>query len=94
MKPFKTYEEQIEILKNRFLQIESETWLREKLKNISYYNLINGYSKIFIKKDGTYSQNVTEKHIYALYLFDKNLSNALQKNILLAESRIVPVNYT
>ena len=40
-KPFKTYEEQIELLKSRGLTIKDECFARHVLQYMSYYDLIN-----------------------------------------------------
>ncbi|PTF88772.1 CAAX protease, partial [Staphylococcus chromogenes] len=48
MKPFKTYEEQIQILKNRGLTISDED--KGDLENENYYNVINGYKDLFLMK--------------------------------------------
>ena len=52
-KPFKTVEEQIEILKSRGLIIQDEERALFFLKNNNYYELINGYKDFFIDKDKT-----------------------------------------
>ena len=50
-KPFKTYKEQIEILKNKYkLNIKNENFALELLSTISYYNLINGPKESFLRK--------------------------------------------
>lgn len=59
MKEFTTYEEQIEILKSRNLIIEDDVAFEEILKDIGYYNLINGYSSIFKSNDDKYTDNTT-----------------------------------
>ena len=47
-KPFKTYKEQIEILKNKYkLNIKNENFALELLSTISYYDLINGSKESF-----------------------------------------------
>ena len=50
-KPFKTYKEQIEILKNKYkLNIKNENFALELLITISYYNLINASKESFLRK--------------------------------------------
>ena len=56
-KPFKTYDEQIEILSNRDLDINNPKYTKISLSQVNYYNLINGYKALFL--DNTYS-NVVE----------------------------------
>ena len=50
-KPFKTYEEQIELLKSRGLTIKDECFARHVLQYMSYYDLINGYKSVLIPND-------------------------------------------
>ena len=50
MKPFKTIDEQIEILKNRNLMFLNENKARTILKNYSYYDIVNGYKDILLDK--------------------------------------------
>ena len=46
-KPFKTYEELLDLLKSRKFIIDDEDFAINTLKNVSYYTLINGYYHIF-----------------------------------------------
>lgn len=75
MKEFYSYEKQIEKLHDeKGLIIEDENQTIEALKFEGYYNIINGYSKIF--KDKTtkaFYKSTTFNHIRQLYLFDKKL---------------------
>ena len=48
MKPFKTYEEQIQILKARGLTVTPEN--KYDLENENYYNIINGYKDLFLQR--------------------------------------------
>lgn len=50
MKPFKTYDEQIDILKSRNLEIKDKSKAKDILSQINYYNLINGYKDPFLIK--------------------------------------------
>lgn len=68
-----TFDEQIEILKNRNLIIEDEDFTRKILKGINYY-YITGYLYNF-KKVGTdcYIENLTFNYIYRIIKFDMRL---------------------
>ena len=44
-KPFRTLEEQIEILKNRGLDIRDENFSKLILHRYSYYDIVNGYKR-------------------------------------------------
>ncbi len=88
MKTFSTYDEQIELLKSQGLVIKNEEIFLSKLKDIGFYNLINGYAKIFKNQDNKYKNNVSEDDILALYKFDKDLRNVVYKYTLIFESKI------
>ena len=55
-KPFKTYRQQLNILRSRNLIIDNGSKAIDILKKEGYYNIINGYKEIFrwniIKKNG------------------------------------------
>ena len=87
---FKTYDEQIEILKNRGLVFENVEKAKHLLKVNNYYNVINGYKDKFILDNGTkyerFNKGVTFEEIFILYTFDKNLKHLLLKYILKIEN--------
>lgn len=51
MKEFKTYYEQIELLKTRGLQITDEEFALNKLQEDNYYSIINGYKDLFLNEE-------------------------------------------
>ena len=85
MKEFYTHQQQLDKLKERNLKIEEEQEksVLEHLKRVGYYNIINGYSKLFKSKDENgdnhYSDDATFDNILALYNFDKALRSTLYK---------------
>lgn len=79
MKPFYTYEQQIEKLKNANLIIEDENQAIDYLKFDGYYNIINGYSFIFKNEKDKYLRGTTFSDIKTLYDFDKSLRNIIYK---------------
>lgn len=87
MKKFSTYEEQIELLENQCLIIKDKKFFLEKLKDIGFYNLINGYAKIFKNSENSYLKDVSSDDILALYNFDKNLRTVIYKYTLKFESK-------
>ena len=94
-KPFKTVEEQIEILKSRGLIIQDEERALFFLKNNNYYELINGYKDFFIDKDKTeqekkdvYRNDVTFEDVVSLYEFDFEIRSIILKGILKIENII------
>ena len=89
-KPFKTIEEQIEIISNRNVQIEDSPFVRESLESISYYTLMNGYKDSFLAdRDGeNFQDGTTFNMIYTLHWIDISLSNIIFKYILLVEKSL------
>ena len=55
-KDFKTYKEQILLLKRKKLIINDEVHAIELLKRASYFALINGYKKHFKADNGNYKE--------------------------------------
>ena len=90
-KPFKTYKEQIEILKNKYkLNIKNENFALELLSTISYYDLINSSKESFFEKDSEiFEENTDITDIIDLFLFkilDKNIQNTLFKYSVYVEN--------
>jgi abi family protein len=93
LKPFKSYEEQLNIMKKRGLIITDDEAVLKKLKRENYYNIINGYKDFFIDKQASkvknedVFENGTEfEHISALYDFDTEIRLLFLKNILKMEN--------
>ena len=75
-KEFKTIDEQIEILKNRNLDIEDIEKARLLLNDNNYYYLINGYKELFINKNyknDKFIKGSKLEEIYNLYEFDRKI---------------------
>ena len=90
-KPFKTYDEQIHILADRGVEIETtkqKSNAKKLLQREGYYNLINGYSKLFLEDVNMYKTGTTMEEIFALYKFDIKLREIFLKNILHLETNI------
>lgn len=89
-KPFKTISEQIDILKGRNLEIENEELVEEILSQINYYNIINGYKKVFLKRDlkgnlvdpEEFKSGSNFNELYALYQMDIELKNCIFRFLL------------
>ena len=91
IKKFKTYQQQIELLKSKQLIINDEIWAFRMLTCENYYSVINGYKDFFIDKrykKERYKKDVTIEEIYELYLFDRDLRMILLKYILIVESTL------
>jgi len=91
MKEFKTYEEQIEILKTRGLLIKNEKNALSFLERNNYYNVINAYKDIFVDKivlGEKYISGVSFDSFKALWAFDKILRHELFRFIIIVERNI------
>ena len=93
-KVFKTHDELISLLISRGVDIstpEHKSFAKKALQHKGYYNLINGYSKLFILStipDDKYKPGTTIEEICALYDFDRALRSIFLKNILSFETNI------
>lgn len=90
-KPFKTYNEQIELLKNRGLKVSSNNIALKILKEENYYNVINGYKDLFLDKQSEkerYKEGSDFMEIVALYRFDREIRNLFLKEILKIENKL------
>ena len=90
-KSFKTYKEQIDILKRRGLLISNETLAEKVLSSENYYRLINGYKDLFLdtsKIVETYKSGTTFDEIYALYKFDEELRSYFLISFLSIENNL------
>jgi len=85
VKPFKTIDEQIAILKQRGLRIPNEDRARRYLLENNYYNIINGYSKFFPMQGDTYTNGTTFDEVICLYMIDSEIKQAFFKAILATE---------
>ena len=88
-KPFKTYDEQIEILKSRGLIINDDQQAIRFLETENYYNVINGYKNEFLAP-GTdiFAKDVTFENIQALYSFDKAFRHGILSTLLDIENML------
>jgi len=77
VKPFKTYNEQLQLLKDRNLIIPDEAKAIELLKRINYYRL-TAYT-LTLKKDNVFYPNVTFDDIIQLYCFDVDFRSLILK---------------
>lgn len=86
-KPFKTYEEQIEILKSRKITISNPAFAKQVLSSLSYYTIINGYKNTFLSVPGSddFVDGTTFDSLYTLHIIDSNLNSIILKYILFVE---------
>ena len=89
-KPFKTYRELIEKLrdKNMVIAQEDEEKVISLLKKYSYFSLVSGYKTLFKAADGNYFQGTTIDDIFALYRFDDELRDIFFRAIQIIEKSI------
>ena len=90
-KPFKTYRQQLSILRNRGMEIKDGGKVIKILKRENYYSIINGYKDIFLEISGSnekYYDNTTFEHINALSIFDKKIRHLFLYYILTFENLI------
>lgn len=84
-KPFKTIDEQIELLKSRNLIVYNDDFARKALSTVSYYDLINGYQETMMD-NGKFKPNISFEYLFAFHLFDKDFQNVIFKNSILIEN--------
>ncbi len=86
-KPFKTYEELIEIMESRNIIISDHNFAKRILSDVSYYTLINGYKNTFLSLDGSdaFVPGTNFEELYTIHLLDTSLCSILLKYILCIE---------
>lgn len=87
-KEFKSYKEQLRLLKSKKMEIRDEDHAIAVLKNISYFALINGYKRPFKDKNGNYLENTRFEDIEQLYLFDERLRIFMLEQLLSIERKV------
>ena len=89
-KPFLTYEQQIDKLKNeKNLLIHDEEYAVSKLKQLGYFKLIGGYKHLFKNKTTKkYKDNTCFDDIVELYSFDEKLREITLKYLLKVEQQL------
>lgn len=92
--------EQIDLLKSRGLLFSEDKLgiddARHIIEQENYYNIINGYSSLFLKKDERnqrikpqiYLNGVEFQEVYSLYRMDRELRGVLSKTLDIFETNI------
>lgn len=83
LKPFKTFEEQVEILKSRNLVIADEGYAQDVLSRLNYYRF-SGYAFLRLCKDSEvecFQPDTSFESILALYEFDQIFRSILFRSI-------------
>lgn len=84
-KPFRTYDEQIDLLQDRGLCITDREFANHALSTISYYDLINGYKNIFMKDD-VFLPDIHIEYLYEFFFLDKSIQSFIMKYSLFIEN--------
>lgn len=99
-KAFKSYRQQIKILRNRGMYIpfgNDASKVIKVLERENYYNVINGYKDIFLERDQVsmriikpevFKKGTTFDQVSSLYYFDRELRNLCLKYMLKIESSL------
>ncbi len=97
-KPFKTIDEQIQLLQSRKVRIGNIKFAKRILRYENYYFVINGYKDPFINStipEDSYKPDTTFFEILSLYSFDRKLREILLPDLLRIEhvvkARIIDV---
>lgn len=88
-KPFMTYDQQLQKLRDKNMKIGDETYAKEMLHRYGYFALITGYKDIF-KNPTTknYRDGTTFHDVVAIYQFDEQLRELTFKYLLIVEQNI------
>ena len=101
-KPFKTYDELIDLMISRNIVVSDRSFAKRALSNISYYTLVNGYKNTFLSVDGSdvFVSGTKFEELYTIHIIDTSFSSIILKYILHIEhslkskiSYIVAKNY-
>lgn len=91
-KPFKTFDEQIDILEERKLTVKNPNKLKWYLQTFNYQNFISGYNDPFMqnftRSTNVYREDASDLAIIDLFNFDRSLSSLLFSNIKQVESQL------
>lgn len=88
-KCFLTYDEQIQLLKNKKLAFIDENRAVEYLQRFGYYSLVSGYKDIFkVERNGNFRSDARFEDIVSLYLMDDSLRSIFLNQLLSIEKHI------
>lgn len=94
MKEFKTFNQQLTILRQRKMIVPKDGSPKRFLEQENYYNVINGYKDLFLLKDNSgkmvdpeeYLPGTHFNELKALFLFDRELRFLFLKYLLIFEN--------
>lgn len=89
-KPFRTYEEQLQILESRNIIIEDRNFAVNFLKEFSYYTLVNGYKDTFLSLPNTdnFQPGTRFNELVTMHLIDLDINSIIMKYILALENSL------
>lgn len=90
-KPFKTIDQQIDILRTRGAEIINYDWAKKSLLFHNYYKIVNGYDDIFILPNSApkiYKKGVRFDQIYSVFAFDYRLRVLFLDQLTIIENKI------
>lgn len=89
-KPYKNYDELIEILVQRGLKIANKDFAKFLLQTVGYYPLINGFKKPFLVENNPekFEQGTTLEDLYNLYIIDSQFQELFLTNVLYIEKHL------
>lgn len=94
MKEFKTFNQQLSILRKKGMTVPKNGAPKRFLEQENYYNVINGYKDLFLLKDKNghvvspekYLPNTHFNELKSLFLFDRELRLLFLKYLLIFEN--------
>ena len=94
MKEYKTFNQQLKILRSRGLEVPTDGHPKRFLEEENYYNVINGYKDLFLERGDDNKPVVPERYrqgthfdeLKSLFLFDRELRFLFLKYILIFEN--------
>lgn len=87
MKPFKTFNEQLNILKNEYnLVVSDEDSFLVHLETLSYNELVKTYKNTLLFDGEQFKAGATAEGIFQLYHYDKSFQNILMKYSIYVEN--------
>lgn len=89
-KPFKSYDEQIEILRSRNLIINNIEFAKRALSNYSYYELVNGIGSNFLESHhpNIFKKGTTIEEILIVQIINDKLRSLILSQILFIEKSL------
>lgn len=94
MKEYKTFNQQLAILRSRGLEVPTNGQPKRFLETENYYNIINGYKDLFLERTDDnkpiipkqYRKGTHFNELKALFLFDRELRFIFLKYVLIFEN--------